>query len=774
MTFPEFAQRLKSVIGGGANNHAFTKTLLETIISEKGLKLIDERSDSSYKAYYNGHSKITQLAEEIVQHIEPALFERYLRSLLEDESREFLCDRFSDVLTDANPYNIEEKIAELFVKILRQEAARNKNPFQRQISERESECTDKKITLMENDESDRPVIFEQYLNQLEKKYESLKTLLYTDTPHRFYDFYVCNDLRITKTYPNSTRRSIKKFKNITLNELLTFLRYPIIVGTGGIGKSMMMRHLLLDYLKTRQNPKSMPIFILLKNYTQKWPTLEAFIFHELEQSFSKSICNFIKEKQEEFFTVLFLDGLDEINYENRESFQSNLEQYISKYPRNYVIMSSRPGSTFLEFATFSIARICPLNKDQSMELIENLIFRPDDPSIKEKFLETLNAKLYRTHTEFASNPLLLTIMLITFEQFAEVPSKIHIFYQEAYIALSQKHDASKGAFKRQFLTQLNSNQLEDIIQVFCAKSYIAQKYEFTEKEFCELTNAIKTIDLSKYPSFTAHNFLKDLSDNLCLLYYESLKYHFIHRSFQEYFSACAFAELKDKELYKIGNLFDQKHMDTDITFPMLYDMIPSKVEEYIFMPLIEQLLFPDENKLIEIEKRFNAAKISITPDVAKYWYFLERVYCKIHYTNGEIYNPPSNHGVSYIYRFFASKEAFYHNDRDIDKMLDFDNLDYAIETQYPIRICEIRSIDTEKDDNINDYTSHDNVPEKPIGASYTFYLDDVLENPEQQSVLKFLLSEDCPFRKEYQGLKVHHKHLSETIHSDSDDLSSLF
>lgn len=46
-------------------------------------------------------------------------------------------------------------------------------------------------------------------------------------------------------------------------------------------------------------------------------------------------------------------------------------------------------------------------------------------------------------------------MLLTFEQYAEVPSKMHIFYREAFAALSVKHDASKGAYKRVLKTGLN-------------------------------------------------------------------------------------------------------------------------------------------------------------------------------------------------------------------------------------------------------------------------------------------------------------------------------
>lgn len=40
---------------------------------------------------------------------------------------------------------------------------------------------------------------------------------------------------------------------------------------------------------------------------------------------------------------------------------------------------------------------------------------------------SIGKKLFRTYRSFTENPLLLTIMLLTFEQYAEVSFKMHIF-----------------------------------------------------------------------------------------------------------------------------------------------------------------------------------------------------------------------------------------------------------------------------------------------------------------------------------------------------------
>ena len=82
-----------------------------------------------------------------------------------------------------------------------------------------------------------------------------------------------------------------------------------------------------------------------------------------------------------------------------------------------------------------------------------------------------------------------------------------------------------------------------------------------------------------------------LCDNLCLMYFESGKYHFTHRSFQEYFCALFFSKQKDRTLEGIGDFFDNLRSRNygDKTFSMLYDMIPGKIDEYVFIPYLKKL-----------------------------------------------------------------------------------------------------------------------------------------------------------------------------------------
>lgn len=124
--------------------------------------------------------------------------------------------------------------------------------------------------------------------------------------------------------------------------------------------------------------------------------------------------------------LFLLDGYDEISTDKKDAFLRKFERFCDRFPDNYFIVSSRPYSEFVEFQRFSVLTLCNLSKEQALSLVNKIEF---DIEIKQRFLEALDKKLYKRHQSFASNPLLLNIMLLTFDNYAEIPEKLHLFMQ---------------------------------------------------------------------------------------------------------------------------------------------------------------------------------------------------------------------------------------------------------------------------------------------------------------------------------------------------------
>ena len=61
MNFKEFVALTRPVIGGKGGVHKYVRSLFDAILTDDGRDILDDYSDSSYKAYANGNSQITKV-----------------------------------------------------------------------------------------------------------------------------------------------------------------------------------------------------------------------------------------------------------------------------------------------------------------------------------------------------------------------------------------------------------------------------------------------------------------------------------------------------------------------------------------------------------------------------------------------------------------------------------------------------------------------------------------------------------------------------------------
>lgn len=595
-----------------------------------------------------------------------------------------------------------------------------------------------------------------YLEKVYSKYDEIKTLLYLDQPKSFYSFYVCSDIQ--RRLPIKERFVRISYKtetlvNPTAAKIAVWSKYVILAGTGGIGKSMMLRHLLLQAIENYDASGIVPIFIPLKDFDDTTPTAQDFIYRKVNSYGTGITQQELLDLLNEGKCLLLFDGLDEINTRFASLFEQYLEAFIDCFPANQFIISSRPNRTFVSYNRFSVLWVRPFTKAQALELIDKLEFRPDDPTIKSKFRKELDASLFVSHREFAENPLLLTIMLMTFEQFAEVPSKMHIFYREAFVVLSQKHDASKGAYKRVLKTELTVDKFADYFAEFCSRTYHDEKFELTDEEFADFYYRLNERNRNSDIKTTAEDFLYDLCTNLCLMYMDSGKYHFTHRSFQEYFCALYFSRQKDRNLQAIGNFFENRRSRNygDKTFPMLYDMIPAKIDEYIFIPFLS-------NFLKECEQNEG------------YWTFLNVMYPQIIYEKGETNSGTIFSPVSYLYEFI--KRTFFDSDLDLGVLPFYESLviesyGYMEDEDSGRTLVNLREVPSEY---IYEYGEPN-----PVGWVLEIDIEDVRQKPYlYNALLDVLDSEDFALKKEYRSVQLCLDTLKANLKPKGDSLFDLF
>lgn len=289
----------------------------------------------------------------------------------------------------------------------------------------------------------------------------------------------------------------KRISTSTVDNMMQISNNIIVLGSGGTGKSMLMRHL---FVNTQHRGSYIPVLVELRKMSNvdKSDSLLKMV-HSCIEEFDVRLdqTQFEYSLRSGKYLLLF-DGLDEVKEEIRDRVENLIQELSKKYPRNgFVVSSRKEGVDFKELETYTVVKSLPLEKEQAVELI-NRIGRNDD-KVKE-FSELLSKELFKKHRDFASNPLLLTMMYITFVDNNIIPEHLTDFYEAAYDALYKRHDANKdGVFERDYkCKKLGEKEFKDLFSYFCFQSYFIQQYEFSKEEICEyIKNGIERLNLKE-------------------------------------------------------------------------------------------------------------------------------------------------------------------------------------------------------------------------------------------------------------------------------------
>lgn len=431
--------------------------------------------------------------------------------------------------------------------------------------------------------------YSAFLQETHDRVSTFKTFADPTKPVSLLDHFV------------ETKFEISRTKRLINHEaLLGRLKRPsriVISATAGYGKSMVMRYLALALFE--QPTGKIPLFLELRNLNRVHsPSIINFLHSSYRRVGNVEVEAFRQGLTAGSF-VLLLDGFDELNHELRPIIENEILEITREFPNCSIVVSGRPDERFKSWRSFSVMKVAPMEKSQVVELINKLDY---ERGVRKRFINKINAGLYESHQSFLSTPLLAILMLLTFEQNANIPDKMHLFYGEAFKTLFHKHDALKEQYDRSRKSGLAVDDFERVFSVFCLKTYVQERVEFSDRE---ITASIK--DALKYESLDvkSSDFLFDIEEAVCLMMKEGSSYFFVHRSFQEYFTSVFLANcaetIRDEFMDQVATRY------WDNVLPMLFDMASAQIEPtWVTRKCKEYLdaVGDDVGKIPPIEARF--------------------------------------------------------------------------------------------------------------------------------------------------------------------------
>lgn len=437
----------------------------------------------------------------------------------------------------------------------------------RLLSDLYSVATEKAGKVTEAAKLNIGVGFNKYLEEMARRYSTAKTFFYQGNPQNIYSFYVPQDLKY----------EVGTIEEADTRAILAINQHAIITGSGGSGKSILARHLFLDTLR---HGAHIPVFVALRDLNET-PEIELvqWIYTTLSKggvTFSPEI---VLKAMERGLILLIADGFDEVERKQVPARRKQIIELTETYGKMPLIATSRPDREFAGWPGFTEFKVEPFSLEKVKLLVSKLRFDEQD---KIRFLTAVETSLYKSHSSFLSNPLLLTIMLLTYSQNASVPTKNHLFYGQVFDTLWSQHDALKGGYERDRFTTLQKDDFLAVLNGFAAQTYFHNQVTFDRPQALKwIARAAKLAAIEVDPE----PYLQDLLKSVCVLVEEGLAISFTHRSFQEYYTACFLATSAPGTVARAREKLADRQFDSVVA--LTRDMNPDVIDREYFKPALE-------------------------------------------------------------------------------------------------------------------------------------------------------------------------------------------
>lgn len=343
----------------------------------------------------------------------------------------------------------------------------------------------------------------------------------------------------------------KRFsKNITAIEAVRSYKKLLIWGRPGSGKTTFLKHLALHYSQVL-GEQITPIFISLRAFVHEFNLIDAikreFISYVPEPN--QLVYNLLEQGQ----CLILLDGLDEVVETERERLYENINNCIERFPENHIVMTCRSGDSDYKFAYFTEVEMADFDDKQVLTFVKKWFASCNESKeLEERFITEL--KHNDSIKDLSTNPLLLTMLCLVFEDNNEFPKTQYSLTEDSINILLRKWDASRRIERNKIHNfELTYHRKVNLLSKIAYDGFNQerQKFFWRQHELEELINDYIENILEINPETSgldSLSVLKLIEANHGLLVKQSKDiYSFFHLTFQEYFVANYIVESRDSK-----------------------------------------------------------------------------------------------------------------------------------------------------------------------------------------------------------------------------------
>ena len=171
--------------------------------------------------------------------------------------------------------------------------------------------------------------------------------------------------------------------------------------------------------------------------------------------------------------------MDEIKEEDNQRVLQQIYEFTSQFECNQFVITCRIAPQEYHFDNFTEVGISDFDLQQIGNFASNW-YSVVDPVKSERFMQKLQEN--ESIHELANNPLLLTLLCLTFQETAEFPWNRLELYQEGLNLLLKKWDSKKNVERCQVYKHLSVQQKQDLLSQIAFSTFERNEYFFKQQE----------------------------------------------------------------------------------------------------------------------------------------------------------------------------------------------------------------------------------------------------------------------------------------------------
>ena len=313
----------------------------------------------------------------------------------------------------------------------------------------------------------------------------------------------------------------------------------MILGKPGAGKTTFLKYLAIYYISSKSPASPVPLFITLKDFAEAegQPDLLNYIKQSILSDVEQHTTPLLNAGK----TLILLDGLDEVREAGNSRVLKQIRNFSQQFSKNQLVITCRIAAREYIFEQFTDVEIADFDNEQIADFSSKWFHSKNDPIKAKRFMEKLEEE--PPIRELATNPLLLTLLCLVFEDTGSFIKNRAELYERGLEVLLRKWDATRDIEREQVYKQLLIKCKKDLLSYIAYTTFEAGNYFFKQREVTGYINryiqnlpgastdpeALKLDSVAVLKSIEAqHGILTERARRI---------YSFSHLTFHEYFTA---------------------------------------------------------------------------------------------------------------------------------------------------------------------------------------------------------------------------------------------